>query len=346
MARGIEEAHPMTTATLSDLLASAIDRRADLLAELADEQTDAYRVFHGVAEGRPGLTVDRYGSVLLVQTWNEPIATDELDAIRQSTERALDTTFELVWNHRGKDASESFDQFHAIEPPRRPTAVEFGLSYDVRPRHGGQDPLLFLDLRAGRRCLLGESGERSTLNLFSYTGSLGVAAAAGGATHVWNVDHATAASSIARANAKRNRLLGRFTTIEEDVLPIVRQFAGLPVSDRRGGRKRTYEKVEKRPFDLVILDPPAWSQGPFGAVDVVRDYASLFKPALLATRKGGRMLVTNNSARVELDPWIATLQRCAEKANRPIRDVAVIDPDPDFPTFDGQPPLKIAWLVV
>lgn len=336
----------MTTATLTDLIATAIERRGDLLAQLADERTDTYRVFHGVVEGRPGLTVDRYGPILLVQTWNEPITIEELDTIRECTERELDATFETVWNHRGKAPGDSFDQFHPIEPPRRPTALELGLSYDVRPRHGGQDPLLFLDMRAARRCLLAESAERSTLNLFSYTGSLGVAAAAGGATHVWNVDHATAASSIARANAKRNRMLGRFTTIEEDVIPIVRQFAGLPVSDRRGGRKRTYEKVDKRPFDLVILDPPAWSQGPFGAVDIVRDYASLFKPALLATRKGGRMLVTNNAARVELDSWVEALQRSAEKANRPIRDISVIEPDADFPTFDGNPPLKVVWLVV
>ena len=95
-----------------------------------------------------------------------------------------------------------------------------------------------------------------------------------------------------------------------------------------------------------MTDSPAWSKGSFGAVDVVRDYPSLFKPALLATRPGGVMLVTNNSARVVKEDWLDVLQRCADKAGRPIRDLDWLLPESDFPSSDGRHPLKMAWLQV
>ena len=53
------------SSSLTDLLSAALSARAELIAGLHAEQTDAYRVFHGTAEGAPGLTIDRYGAVLL-----------------------------------------------------------------------------------------------------------------------------------------------------------------------------------------------------------------------------------------------------------------------------------------
>lgn len=95
-----------------------------------------------------------------------------------------------------------------------------------------------------------------------------------------------------------------------------------------------------------MLDPPAWARSPFGTVDLVRDYASLFKPALLATRPGGRMLVANNVAAVDPEDWLDQLNRCARKHDRTFTEVEVLVPESDFPSFDGRPPLKLAWLSV
>ena len=121
---------------------------------------------------------------------------------------------------------------------------------------------------------------------------------------------------------------------------MVRQLSGLGVRGR--GSRRPYLRLKPRRFDIVVLDPPRWSRGAFGAVDVVRDYPSLFKPALLATADGGTVIATNHVAEVSRDGWLQTLLRCAEKAGRPIRDIAWLEPDADFPSFDQQPPLKIA----
>jgi len=93
----------------------------------------------------------------------------------------------------------------------------------------------------------------------------------------------------------------------------------------------------------VFLDPPTWAKSSFGAVDIAGDYPSLFKPAVLIARpEGGKILATNHLASVELNAWLDVLKRCAAKAGRPLKSVEVIQPEKDFPSFDGRHPLKIA----
>ena len=80
-------------------------------------------------------------------------------------------------------------------------------------------------------------------------------------------------------------------------------------------------------------------------VDVVNDYQSLFKPALLATKTNGNLLVTNNVASVSWKDWSHILQRCAHKIGRVIH-LTQITPEADFPSPDQQWPLKMAWIDV
>ena len=102
-------------------------------------------------------------------------------------------------------------------------------------------------------------------------------------------------------------------TITDDVIPVMRQLAGLAMP-MRGKRARPFTRRAAQQFDLVVLDPPRWAKGDYGAVDVVRDYASLFKPALLATAPGGTVLATNHVPEVAREDWLSSLERCAAKA--------------------------------
>ncbi|MCC6764365.1 MAG: class I SAM-dependent methyltransferase [Deltaproteobacteria bacterium] len=329
--------------SVAERLAAAIARRGPLLARLAAEDTDCVRLLHGVAEGAPGITIDRYGPILLVQTWRAPLAAGELDALVAVARDALGVALTPCWNHRGEGPGGSARADQALVAP---IAHELGLAYDVRPRHRGQDPLLFLDLRVGRRWVKGASADRSVLNLFAYTCGMGVAALAGGAREVVNVDFARSALAVGRANAERNvddpaTLAERFVTITDDVIPVVRQLAGLTLPTR-GKRARAFTRRAPRRFDLVVLDPPRWAKGKFGAVDVVRDYASLFKPALLATAPGGTVLATNHVPEVGREVWLAALERSAAKAGRPLAALDVLTPEEDFPSPDERHPLKIA----
>ena len=326
---------------LAPLLRAALDRRRSLIAALAAEGTDCYRLFHGAVEGRPGLTVDAYGPLLIVQTFRDPLAAGELEVIALLAEGR-----EVVWNHRGAPRAE-WGAWHApgpgAEAPRE--GRELGLRFEVRGRWRGKDPLLFLDLRAGRRWVKANAAGASVLNLFAYTCGLGVAAAAGGAAEVWNVDFAESALAVGRRNAAMNGLDGdHFQAIRADVLPTLRQLAGLAVKGR--GARRRYRRFAARAFDLVLLDPPTWAKSPFGAIDLVRDYPSLFKPAALATRPGGRVLATNHVSAVDLEGWLEVLRRAAAKAGRPAGAIEVIAPEADFPSPDGRPPLKIAAVEI
>jgi 23S rRNA (cytosine1962-C5)-methyltransferase len=319
---------------LAEVFRAALDRRRVLAASLAAERTTCWRLLHGAVEGAPGVTVDRYGDVLLVQTWRDVLEEGVPRRLADIAEDVWGVALEPVWNHRAPPV--------ALErwwpwTPREVVGEELGIRYDVRPRHRGRDPLLFVDLRVARRRLLAASTGLSVLNLFAYTCSAGVVAARGGAREVWNVDFARSALDVGRANAERNGVAGpTHHFVVEDCLRALRAFAGL-------GVRRGRPPFPARTFDLVFLDPPRWSTSRQGAVDVVGDYPSLFKPAVLATAPGGTVVATNHVASVDRDAWLHTLERCAAKAGRPLAGIEVLAPEDDLPSPDGRPPLKIAW---
>lgn len=309
---------------LPALLLQAAERRSSLRARLAAENTEAWRLFHGVAEGRPGLSIDRYGALLLAQVWFDP----PTEAERAAVEATLGPVF---WRARGaRLATSPLVEF-----------AELGLRYGVRAAHEGIDPFLFLDLRPARRWIRHNSAGKRVLNAFAYTCGAGLAAAAGGAARVLNLDHASRWTAVGRENAERNGL--PMEHLELDYFAALRQMAGLPVGGRRGQTRRPLRVPEQR-FDLIILDPPTRTTSPYGTVDIVGDYASLFKPAWLSLAEGGALLATNHAPEVALDDWLAGCRRCAEKAGRPVKHIDVIDAPDDFPSFDGAPPLKMAVL--
>lgn len=322
--------------TLAASIASAIERRRDLLAQLAAEGTDCVRLFHGAVEGHPGLAIDRYGPVLLTHSWGAPIDASMQEAIVRATRDAIGVDLAAAFVERGREGA------RVGSDPRLADAIghELGLAYDVRPFHAGQDPLLFLDLRVLRRLVKTSARDQMVLNLFAYTCGLGVAAAAGGAREVVNVDFAASALAIGRANAERNGIAGDvFRTIEENAIPILRQLADLPVKGR--GNRRPFQRVAARTFDLVLLDPPRWAKTPFGAIDVERDYPSLLRPAIRCVAPGGRLAATCHVPSMTREVFEHVVRRSAEKEERAIAELAWLVPDGDFPSPDAQPPLKI-----
>ena len=331
----------LVTESLEAALRRALDARAGLVERLALEGTDSWRAFHGTSEGRPGLTIDRYGELVLVQTFRGPLAPSELETIRGLFDAPV------VWNHRGGPRTSRYGDFSPDDEhsTREFVAREHGVRFPIRARHRGLDPWLFLDLRAGRRCLARIAEGKSVLNLFAYTGSAAVTALARGAREAWNVDFARSSLDVARRSLELNALdPARLVTVEEDFFAAARQLSGLPVKGR--GASRPYVRLEPRTFDVVFLDPPAWSRGPFGAVDVVGDYPSLLKPALFALAPGGTLIATQHVAEVGIEAWKDVLERGARKCGRPLAALEFLGPDEDFPSFDARPPLKIAVATV
>lgn len=337
------------TESLTALLTTALEVRSDLLGRLHAEGTDSYRLFHGTVEGKPGLTVDRYGNLLLVQSFHQSLEPDQLAILENFYAKEL-PGLTPIYNDRSGGNSRianelSSEQMEAALLLRE--VHELGVTYLVQARHGGQDPWLFLDLRAGRRRVMRDTYGKTLLNLFAYTCGVGIAAAKAGASSVTNVDFAESSLAVGRENARLNNLPIRPTFIKSDVFAALRQLTGIGQPEWvRGKRMPVFPKLEPKQFDLVFLDPPRYAKSPFGVVDLINDYPAVFKPAMLCTAEGGILYCCNNVAEVDRDAWLDQLQRSARKAGRPIRDFEWILPEADFPSPDGKPPLKMVALLV
>jgi 23S rRNA (cytosine1962-C5)-methyltransferase len=323
---------------LESLLSAALERRAALLARLKAEGTDCWRLLHGSSEGREGLTLDVYGDVLLVQSFREPLSGEQLATLERWAARALPQVTGWVWNHRG---TQRLGAESAAELLAERIIREGGTELCFAARHRGLDPWLFLDLRATRRRIAAEVRGASFLNLFSYTCGAGVRAACAGAAEVINADFSASSLEVGRRSLELNpHASARVEFLHEDCLPLLRQWAGLEVKGR--ARSRDFLRVEPRGFDLVLLDPPKWSKGPFGAVDVEHDYPALLKPALLATARGGALYATHHLPNLDAAGFEARIRRTAEKAGIDLFAVEVFGPDEDFPGRDGAALLKVA----
>ena len=417
--------------TLSiDAVRTALRSRATtLLPTLHAEATDCYRLFHGAVEGGPGCTLDRYGELLLFQTFRDApdIPAEELlPLLRDMVEEETGLSLKVHWNARQRRQQSR----EGLLLPKQDTVLspshsgsELGVKYLIDVPQPGRDPNLYLDFRVARRWLRNNVEGKDVLNAFAYTCGAGVASLAGGAASVVNLDFSESALSIGRRNAELNGFLDEdaFECLCGDAMPALRMLAGLPVTaDRRRGNGRGGRgarggrwagrgqgqrgrgagrgskplKLRRRQFDVVVLDPPTvrsrdlctkinpqrtpfrssahvclpqlnaarahlrntsfvsaaihtfcceqWTKTKFGAVDLVRDYESLFKPSVLATRPGGTVLAANHVASVDVDEWLEKLDRCANKADQPLSELSLLTPEADFPSPDGKHPLKIA----
>ena len=334
---------------LFSLLDTALANRSALIEQLSTEQTNAYRLFHGGIEGVRGLTIDRYHDLILVQTFHRTLSPEQLEEIQAFYARTYPDCA-LVYNDRSHSSGRVMNRLSEAEEiiayePR--IAQEFGVDYRIQGRHNMPNPWLLLDTRAVRRRIMQEAVGKSVLNPFAYTSSAGIAAAKAGARHVVNIDFSEANIQIGKNNAKLNDLPIRVRFVQSDPFAALNQLAGKGQPAMvRGKRMPSFPKMEPQLFELVILDTPRVSKSPFGVVDVLNDYASVFKPALLSTTEGGTMICCNNVAQVSREAWLAQMERSAAKAGRPIQSMEWINPDSDFPTADGPHPLKIALLRV
>ena len=171
---------------------------------------------------------------------------------------------------------------------------------------------------------------KTVLSVFARGCGLGIHAAKTGASFVVNVDHDELAIANAKDFVRQAALPIRPRFVISDAFAAMRQLAGIGQSERvRGKRMPNFPKLEPRQFDLVVIDPPLHSKSPFGVVDLLADYASVFKPALLCTALGGVLVCTNRLPSLDRATWVIQLERAAIKAGRSIKSVEWITSETD-----------------
>lgn len=249
------DAGPVTP--LQEALQAAWEAREALHG--ASEATDAYRLFDGRQEGAEGWTLDRYGGAVLIQNFHREGADEAplgtiLDFLRQRLGEDVDV---FLKERSVRVPERAVGRRLAGSGPESRSVREGGLLFGVDFLYGTNTGL-FLDARPLRAWVREHSAGRRVLNLFSYTGAFGVAAAAGGARSVTNVDIVPSAVERGKRNFERNDLPSDSRThVRGEVFEYLRHAARsdttwdgivvdpppVPTTGKRGGKKR------KRGFD-------------------------------------------------------------------------------------------------
>jgi len=294
----------------------ALDRRRALLQ---GDETDAYRLVHGEADGLPGLQVDRYGDALVAVRRAPCAATFDgavLEVLRQATDAGVIWTKDHFADLRRSGVRGRCVRGKADAGEER-IVRERGLRFAVRP-FGGLGTGLFPDQRANRERLEGLGRPGRVLNLFSYTGAFSVAALAADATEVVDVDLAGPALRTARQNVRLNGLDGaRHRTEKADALAYL-------------------DRAPARSFDRIVVDPPTAARGGRGW-SVRKGLPGLLASAIGKLRDGGILLICVNDHRASPGQLERALREAARTVRRPVARVAGAGPAPDYPSLRGFP---------
>jgi 23S rRNA (cytosine1962-C5)-methyltransferase len=228
---------------------AALRRLLSARANLVSVGTDCVRLSAGLSDGLPGLIVDRFGPLVVAVDYAGPTA----DGL---TVRALlDLVRSVFPEHhvvaKARAATDGTNKFATIQEPGAGVApliaTERGLKFEI-----GVDPAhdfgLYLDAAKARLFVRDAARGQRVLNLFSYTGAFGVAAAAGGAADVANVDPNRDYLAWSLRNAALN-------SVEMRVLPDTAQ------DHLARHLRRLARNPEQANYDLVIVDPPAFGVG-------------------------------------------------------------------------------------
>ena len=262
---------------LPGLLSLALSNRQ---AGLTEPHNTALRLFNGFYEGFPSLVVDLYGRTLVVFTHKVggEESHDLAQIVREVCLPNLDWIDCILLKQRSAvdAAGKQGGTVYGTLPDT--SIVENGVTYAL-DLVMNQDAGFYLDTRGVRTWLKENAGGRSILNTFAYTGSLGVAALAGGAARVVQIDRNRKFLEMAQKSAGLNELTDKnMKCIPVDFFVGVGQI-----------------KQRRESFDIVVLDPPYFSVTDKGRVDLVTESARLVNKVRPLVKDGGKLVVVNNA---------------------------------------------------
>jgi len=276
--------------SLIGLIESTLQQRLPLLAE---PHNGAVRLLNGFTEGFPALAADLYGRTLVLFT--HKVTGAESETLLQ-TACGVYTSL-LPWlacavgKQRSAEAAALKSGKVLFGKNPAPLIIENGIEYSIDLLMN-QDASFYIDTRNLRTWLTQNSQGNDVLNTFAYTGSLGVAALAGGAKRVVQLDRNGRFLDLAARSAAANRLdLGRMKCSAVDFFVGVGQL-----------------KQRREEFDIVVLDPPYFSITEKGRVDLATESGRLINKVRPLVRDGGKLVVVNNALFLSGRDFTASLE--------------------------------------
>lgn len=282
--------------------------------------TASCRIIFGEADWLPGLIVDKFADVLVVESLalgvdrlkervlgllRRVLAEDGVD-VRGVYERSDAKVRELEGLERVKGfLSEPFDT--------RVRIVENGVQYEVDVAEG-QKTGFFLDQKYNRLAVQRLCRDARVLDCFTHTGAFALNAGVGGARAALGVDASETAIRQAERNARLNGLADRVQFVCRDV------FELLPALETDGER-----------FDVVILDPPAFTKSRDSVKKAVRGYREINLRGMKLVRDGGYLATCSCSHFLDPELFARTLREAATGAHKRLRQVEYRTQSADHP---------------
>ncbi|AUX38647.1 SAM-dependent methyltransferase [Sorangium cellulosum] len=294
------EDRPIDAALFRHRIERAIAHRRELglPSRSPGHETDAFRLVHAEGDGLPGLIVDVFGDVVVVQLGTigvkrrEGVIFDALQAAL-SPRAIVDRTPEAAAKLEGFTADAGVVRGDAGLDQLR--FMERGLRYTI-PLALGHKTGFYVDQRTLRTRVEQLAHNRRVLDAFCFVGTFAMAAARGGASEVIAVDESATAIEVGAECARENGLLDRITFTRDDARKALQR------ASKDGG------------FDLVLCDPPKLAGTRASKDAALTAYRRLAAGACRATRPGGILVLCSCSSAVSLDDLTRVLALGAREA--------------------------------
>jgi 23S rRNA G2069 N7-methylase RlmK/C1962 C5-methylase RlmI len=303
--------HEEIWAEQAQMLANRLRKKQRHLRKWAKRnQITCYRVYHLDVPEIP-FSIDRYNDKLYVSEWKRRRYPHEPEQHPLWIEWMLETICETLEVDRSdlflkqRERKKGKSQYEKVSTEQHRMLVEeSGLKFWVN-LSDYLDTGLFLDHRNTRQMVREEAEGKRVLNLFAYTGSFTVYAAAGGATHTTTVDMSKTYLHWAHDNLEANELDGRqHRLIHSDVFAFLKD-----------------EARNREEYDLIVLDPPTYSASKRmeGTLDVQRDHFFMIRRCLELLSPGGVLYFSTNFRKFSLDDnAVRAAASCEEITNRSV----------------------------
>ena len=283
-------------------------------------ETGCCRLIFGEADFFPGLVVDKFSDVLVVQSlalgidrWKEEI----LELLKKVLK---EDGIEIRGVYERSDVKvrrqEGMELYKGFIGPEFPTLVEItenGVKYQVDVKDG-QKTGFFLDQKYNRLAIQKLCRDARVLDCFTHTGSFALNAGFAGAREVTGVDASQLAVDQASANARLNHLEDRVRFICEDVFELLPEL-----------------EAEGEQYDVVILDPPAFTKSRSSVKNAVKGYREINLRAMKLVKAGGFLATCSCSHFMTYELFTKTIAQAARSAHRRLRQVEYRTQAPDHP---------------
>ncbi|MFQ7140338.1 class I SAM-dependent rRNA methyltransferase [Evtepia sp.] len=290
------------------------------------------RLIFGEADQFPGLTVDRFGDILVTEVLSlgMEVRKDLLYPLLVDLLREDGVTVRAIYERsdaplRDKEGLPKVTGFYPL--PGLATDLdghllleENGIRYDVDYIHG-QKTGFFLDQKYNRRAAAALAPGRKVLDCFTHTGAFALNCAQAGAAQVTAVDISQEAVALTRRNAALNGLEGKVEARQADVFDLLTQLA------QAGGH----------PYDYIILDPPAFTKSGATVKNAFRGYKEINYKAMKLLPRGGYLATCSCSHFMTPALFCQMLREAAADAAVSLRQIADRRQAPDHPILWGVP---------